>query len=29
VDRTFRNDLLLMLAAFLVVLLYTLPWLQF
>jgi hypothetical protein len=29
VDRTFRNDLLLMLATFLVVLLYTLPWLQF
>lgn len=28
-DRTFRNDLLLMFAAFLVVLLYTLPWLQF
>jgi hypothetical protein len=29
VDRTFRNDLLLMLAAFLVVLLYTLPSLLF
>jgi hypothetical protein len=29
VDRTFRNDLLLMLAAYLVVLLYTLPSLLF